>query len=247
MLGGVNLVLNHLVTVSMQTAPMVLVAAVIMMSSAARETRLEWLAVAIGLVLLEDFLLTGCWTAVPQPESWGQWNWTGKALALAGSVLVATLPQFGLANCGLTLKQNKGSGIAWLIGGIVCAAMLCVALYAGPGHPQTADTIAFHWTMPGLEEQLFYRGTLLFVLDRAFLARKTILGAEVGPGLLLSAVLLAGFHGLTRHDGNLDIKPLIFGTNLAAGLILGWLRARTGSLLAPLVVQNVGDGVFTLF
>lgn len=247
MLGGVNVVLNHLVTVSIQTAPMMIVAVFLLLSSASRETRSEWLVIALGLILLEDFLITSCWTMVPQPESWGPWNWTGKALALAGSVCVATLGTFGLANCGFTLRQKPGSGIAWLAGAIVCAGILCVAIYNGIGEPQSAGTIAFHWTMPGLEEQAFYRGTLLFALDRAFTARKTIFGVEVGAGVVLSAILLAGFHGLTRHDGNLDIKPLVFGANVAAGLFLGWLRVRTGSLLAPMVIQNVGDGVFALF
>lgn len=241
-----EVILNHLVTVGLQTGPMVAVAVVIMLSSASREVSLPWLGIALGLVLLEDFLLTGAWMLVPQPESWGQWNWTGKALALAGTICIATLPAFGLARCGFTWRQKPGSWLAWAVVATVCVGLLAVAVLNGDGRPDPADTIAFQWTMPGLEEEAFYRGTLLFALDRAFLARRDLYGARVGPAMLLGAILFGSVHGISRHAGTIEILPLIFASHFAAGLLLVWVRTRTGSLLAAVVGHNVGNGVFAL-
>ena len=50
-----------------------------------------------------------------------------------------------------------------------------------PGNPASGEDIAFQLTMPGLEEELFYRGILLFALDQAFTGRRRFLGS-IGDG-----------------------------------------------------------------
>ncbi len=47
-----------------------------------------------------------------------------------------------------------------------------------PGNPASGEDIAFQLTMPGLEEELFYRGILLFALDQAFTGRRRFLGSN---------------------------------------------------------------------
>ncbi len=56
---------------------------------------------------------------------------------------------------------------------------------------ETADfeTIAFQWTMPSIDEELFYRGVLLLMMNEAFTRRVTILGAPIGYGGLLTSLL----------------------------------------------------------
>jgi hypothetical protein len=50
-----------------------------------------------------------------------------------------------------------------------------------PDHERaSAETIAFQLSLPGLEEEPFYRGVLLLALDRAFAGRIRALGVEWG-------------------------------------------------------------------
>lgn len=86
-----------------------------------------------------------------------------------------------------------------------------------------ADQALGQLTMVALPEEAFYRGYLQTALDKAWPPRLRILGARVGPGLLVAAALFAVGHVLTQP----------FVTRLAVffpALVFGWLRARTGGI-----------------
>jgi membrane protease YdiL (CAAX protease family) len=91
-----------------------------------------------------------------------------------------------------------------------------------------ADQALGQLTMVALPEEAFYRGYLQTALDKAWPPRTKILGARVGPGLLVAAVLFAVGHVLTQP----------FVTRLAVffpALVFGCLRARTGGVGAGIV------------
>lgn len=240
---AVHLILNHLYTVGLQTGPMVLLGILLVLSSASREFAFRWALIAVALILIEDVLLTSLWLTIPQPASWGQWNWTGKALALAGSLLIATLPWFGLDAVGLRMFQAPGSGIAWIACAVVCVGIIATVLLFGGNPYQGTDTVIYQAGLAAPEEEIFYRGLLFVALDRAFLERREIYGAKVGPAVLLTALCFAMVHGLSRGGSEIDVRPILFGTYLIVGLFLGWVRARTGSLLAPIGVHVLGNAV----
>ena len=130
----------------------------------------RWLAVAAGLVFLNDLFLTNAYGLIPDALP-GQWNWQGKVLALVATLAIAAAPRFGWRQAGITLQQAPGSQRASLpIAVGYCAFFLAIALVFPDDRP-TAETIAFQLTMPGLEEELFYRGLLLLALDNAFTAQ----------------------------------------------------------------------------
>jgi membrane protease YdiL (CAAX protease family) len=238
---------NHLYTVALQTGPMALLGIILVLSSASREIALKWVLIAVGLILIEDVLLTSLWLTIPQPAGWGQWNWTGKALALGGSLLLATLPWFGLDAVGLRLYQAEGSGLAWIACGVVCVGIIATVLLFGGNPYQGTDTLIYQAGLAAPEEEIFYRGILFVALDRAFLERREVYGAKVGPAVLLTALYFAMVHGLSRGHGVIDVRPILFGTYLMVGLFLGWVRARTGSLLAPIGVHMLGNAVLAVF
>jgi membrane protease YdiL (CAAX protease family) len=71
---------------------------------------------------------------------------------------------------------------------------------------------------------------LLALLDRAFTARKAVLGASIGwSGAVVTLVFLA-LHGIGLGT--------LLGV-LPAALLYLWLRARTGSLVMPIVVHDL--------
>ncbi len=81
----------------------------------------------------------------------------------------------------------------------------------------------------GLPEEAFFRGFLQSSLDGSWKDKRwRVLGAEIGPGWVLSAVIFAVGHVLTIPN------PARLGVFFPA-LIFGWLRARTGGVGASIV------------
>ena len=72
--------------------------------------RLAWVAAAFAMVVVHDAFLTSWYGRIPPILEGLIWNWTGKLLALGVGLGLVFL--VGRRRCGLTLKQNEGSGIA---------------------------------------------------------------------------------------------------------------------------------------
>lgn len=201
----------------------------------------RWLLLATALVFLNDAALTRCYGLIPDLAG-GEWNWTGKLLALAITLAVASHPAFGWRRSGLTLHQRKGSLIPALL-----VALPVIALYvffALSGEEQaTIEAVAFQLTLPGLEEEPFYRGILLLALAEAFRGRTNILGADLGWGAILSSILFGLTHAFGFDDGSFAFDPLYFLLTAVPALLLVWMRERTGSLLLPILLHNFGNTI----
>lgn len=164
------------------------------------------------------------------------WNWSGHLLALAGVLWIASLlaRRAGLSwhEMGFTWIQRPGSvGPAlWVSAGALSLNALAMTLgsFRLPGVP--FETWLYQATLPGLVEEAAFRGVLLALLDRAFIPGKHLFGAPIGwAGVTVTLVFLA-LHGVTAGT--------VLGV-LPAALLYLWLRARTGSLMAPIVVHNL--------
>lgn len=206
----------------------------------------RWLLVAVALVVLHDALLTSGYGLVPNLLPQGDWNWQGKILALAATLIVASLPAFGWRRSALTLAQAAGS-----LKMAIPVVFLYIAFFAGiawlfPTPPATAETVAFQLTMPGFEEEAFYRGVLLFALGRAFAGRKRFLGVEWGWGALLSCVLFGLAHAFGFSDGQFSLEPVTMALTAIPSVIGVWLVLRTRSVLLPVVLHNFGNAITLL-
>jgi membrane protease YdiL (CAAX protease family) len=199
-----------------------------------------WLIIAVLLVAMNDALLTGVYGLLPDVIG-GEWNWQGKLLALSATLIIATLPAFGWRRSGLILAQEPGSlKAAMPVAALYCAFFVVIAL-AFPGGESTAEDIAFQLTMPGLEEEPFYRGILLFALDRAFTGRWHFLGVKWGWGALMSCFLFGLAHAFGFSDGSFSFDPITMALTAIPSFIAVWLRLKTGSLLAPILLHNFGN------
>ena len=202
----------------------------------------RWLLVAVGLVLFNNLLLSRGYRLIPDVFG-GHWNWTGKVLALAGTLAVASLPRFGWRRVGLTLAQHPGSLRAAIpVALLYCAFFLALAL-AFPSGPRRGEDVAFQLTMPGLEEEPFYRGILLFALDRAFRGRRRFLGVDWGFGALLSCFAFGLAHALSHSNGGFALDPSTMALTALPSLLAVWLRYRTGSLVLPVALHNFGNAI----
>jgi membrane protease YdiL (CAAX protease family) len=193
------------------------------------------LGLVVGLVRLDDLLSLG-----------------GALHSLVGVVFVL-LPILVLdrrgrpyARYGVRFGRPLGD-LAWVLGAMAIAfAPIAVC---GPWFWNVAGrSFHFSWPVgyPGAAiahlvvvagpEELFFRGYLMGRLDDLFGARGRfrLLGAEVGPALFAQAALFAIGHYAV------DLAPhrlLVFFPALA----FGWLRARRGSIVAPILFHAASN------
>ncbi|HWW10882.1 MAG TPA: CPBP family intramembrane glutamic endopeptidase [Brevundimonas sp.] len=203
-----------------------------------------WFGAVLLLMAAYDALLTRGYGHIPLHFWPSDWNWEGKAMALALSLAVALA--LGRHRVGLTLKQDpKGLPGALVLSAALVAVFLGLALYF-PGQGTDADTLAFQLTMPGLDEELFYRGVLLLMLNEAFRGPIRILGAPMGWGALISSVAFGLAHALGYSDGGFTFDAMAMLLTGGPALLLVWLREKTGSLLLPVVLHNFANSISLL-
>lgn len=207
----------------------------------------RWLALAAGLVLVNDPLLTNLYGALPDIFAGSAWNWQGKLLALAATLAIAAHPALGWRRAGLTLRQNPGSLRSCLpVVVLYCLFFLGLAL-SFPNEPASTERLAFQLTMPGFEEEPFYRGLLLLALNEAFRGRIRLLGIGWGWGAVLSCALfgLAHAFGYSAEDG-FSFDALTMALTAIPSFLAVWLRERSGSVLLPVVVHNFGNSILAM-
>lgn len=99
-----------------------------------------------------------------------------------------------------------------------------------PSHPFTfrwpgsvVDDVAGQLFVIALPEEAFFRGYLQTALEAAWRPKVRVLGAELGPGWLVSAAVFAVGHVLTAPS---PARLAVF----FPALVFGYLRARTGGI-----------------
>jgi membrane protease YdiL (CAAX protease family) len=122
------------------------------------------------------------------------------------------------------------------------AFSLAYLLAAGVVFPGTGFSFSADWWMMvfyqlfyvGLSEELFFRGYLQVRLDEVFGRPYRLWGTEWGLGLLGANLLFTLGHGVT--GGDLKHLSVFF-----PGLLFGWLQARTGATLAPVLFHGLSN------
>jgi membrane protease YdiL (CAAX protease family) len=183
--------------------------------------------------------------------------WAPKVAALGVSALLLSLRWPTLAEAGLRLPQ-PGTVRAVLPAVLLLATGLLVNAYLTR---QAARVLwlperVFYATLPGLQEELFYRGVLPGLLGRVFPRRIPLPGTRTSWGGIVGVLLFTLGHGLTfpgelaywLHSSLLGrylqawLSPAHFLSAdllyvLAMGSFFLWVRERTGSCWAAVAAH----------
>jgi uncharacterized protein len=89
--------------------------------------------------------------------------------------------------------------------------------------PSLGDQVLGQLLVIALPEEAFYRGYLQRAFDDVWRPSRRVLGAMLGPGILVTSAVFAVGHLLT------EVKPDRLAVFFPA-LVFGWLRARTGGI-----------------
>ncbi|WP_428262567.1 myxosortase family intramembrane protease [Haliangium sp.] len=98
------------------------------------------------------------------------------------------------------------------------------------------ELVAVQLVVVALPEELFFRGLLLTLLERVWPPTRRLAGGGIGWALVVSALAFALIH--LPKDG--DPRALM---TFFPGLLFGWMRSTTGSILAP-VLAHAASNVF---
>ena len=229
-----DLVLNAVFLAAL-TAPVLFV-----VLAAARARRWAPALLVLGLIALDDLAVTLPYWSGPLNVFGGSWNWDGKAYSLAWALAFAWFGPLSREECGLTLRQRPGSiRPAALATAALTAASFGLGLLFGGGAPDL-ETVAFQLTMPGLAEEIVFRGVLIGLLHRALPGDG--FAARIGP-VLITAVAFGLVHGLSVEGGVPSFDGLHFAYTFLGGLAYGWLRERTGSVAFPVLAHSLGNTI----
>ena len=91
--------------------------------------------------------------------------------------------------------------------------------------PKYLNMVLTQLLVVGLPEEYFFRGYLQTRLEQVWPSNRRLLGADVGLSLPVGAALFALGHLITDFNG---LRLAVF----FPGLVFGWMRQLTGSILA---------------
>lgn len=171
----------------------------------------------------------------------GNWNWDGKIYGLAcGIVLYFLFCRQFADNNFFTIKQNKEGSRSALK---VVLAVMCISLLGGIVNDNefNLETLLFQISMPGIDEEIMYRGVLLGLMCSAL---RTGNAAWRNPAIIINAILFGLVHALSLSDGALQINAMNFVWTGIIGYSFGYITIKTRSILIPMLTHNLYN--FTL-
>ena len=205
---------------------------VLVPKSARRRSAVGAIAWFAGIAIADDLLLAlpSVLTVIRLPGF--DYNWAGKFLSLAlGLASVYLLRIVTPSEAGWTSAQRPGSvrPAAIAVGSVLLLEMPLFWLMIDPAVPTIEDHV-FQLTMPGLSEELMYRGVLLALADRAAPPQWRVLGANMGWGAMATAVLFRAVHAVRLNsDWSVSVNWMAGLLPLLGGFVFAWLRAGPGA------------------
>jgi len=197
----------------------------------------------VAYVVLDDFVTGLPYTSEIFDLNPAHWNWAGKIYSILLSAAVIAWLRISADATGFMLPRRNVKWGAIALALLVPMGVVLALLYKPPA--PDAETVAFQLLMPGLAEELAFRGiapALLLGLVRGKSAPAQVPWVVV----LIAAVPFGAVHGLGYAEGafSLDLGSALW--TFSGGIIYGWLRFSTGSLLFPLLAHGLTNVAFHL-
>jgi membrane protease YdiL (CAAX protease family) len=169
----------------------------------------------------------------------GKWNWTGKIFAILGSsVFIMFYKRFDSKNYYLKLNQHPSFIQKGILVVLLIQLFKCITnYYFGSSLNGSFETILFQSTVPGLDEEIAYRGIMLGLLSNVLSPFRMKI---FHPAIIVKATLFGLVHGLVvtqSFELYFDIFPFL--NSFVLGIIWGWLTIRSGSILLSLISHNL--------
>ncbi|WP_326984299.1 CPBP family glutamic-type intramembrane protease [Chryseobacterium sp. MYb264] len=209
-----------------------------------KKGNLKFLLLFIALFLADTYIqiFSKQWI----PHFFGlKFAWPGKLFSLALSLsCIFFVNQKARTEIGFTASSHSRNqikyGILVFLGFLIFDFIFKLILFPKGGEFDL-ETFLFQATMPGLTEELLYRGIYLWIFDKVFLPRWNFKGIQFGWSFIIVTVLFGIAHGMVltpEHQFKFDLTTIVYLT-LISSLSLGILKKFSGNLIYPVMGHNV--------
>jgi len=176
-------------------------------------------------------------------------NWSGKLYSITFALIIMIFIKNIISSndIGLKLKQNKNS-IKFSLIFILFFFMVSTLSLFSKKSDFDANTLIYCVIMPGLNEELIYRGLLLGLLNKLFERKIKLLKTYFGWGTILVSIVFGLLHGFQLSDNfqfHFNLVTIIL-TGIY-GFIFALMRERSGSLVFPIIAHSTADFFNFLF
>lgn len=134
-------------------------------------------------------LIQACVLEIPRVDGFQHlhWSWQESLLSAAWPfLLVALVLGISLASIGVASRLRPGWPKPSIVAGVVALAVPAVFFVLGARRKLDAEGWAFLLTMPGLAEELVFRGVFQSLLNHVFGKPWRLANAEFGWGLVIT-------------------------------------------------------------
>lgn len=197
----------------------------------------------VAAIFLADLIL------VYLPLAYGSkgmaWAWQGKIFettAFLGIAMAIKLRD----KAGLVMPRR----LIWIPMGVLIGFLYSTGdfwkFFTGSLEARRSDLniISYELTMPGIAEELSFRGVMLGVMDEAFGRPVKFLGETFGVGYVATTTLFFLGHGLMFDEHwKLNVAVEMIPDFVIFGTLMCWLRYRSGSILPCVLVHNVNNAI----
>lgn len=177
------------------------------------------------------------------------WNWAGKILAFSGSVLFYLICAPFTPHNYVTLRQKtrRYSRILYLTLALYLAAVAYTWLFVNKAD-ERFTRLLFQLTMPGLDEELAFRGIMLGLLANSLKSSLRLGVISLGnPALIITATLFGFVHAFQiDQNWSFQFSWFEFVNTFTIALLLGWITIKSGSILVPVLIHNLLNSLPTL-
>ncbi len=166
----------------------------------------------------------------------GNWNWEGKIYGVIWGVVAYFIFRRLFNDYDFfTVKQNK-QGLKSALK--VVAVIISISILGGVVKDRdfNLETLIFQISMPGIDEEIMYRGVLLGLMCSA------LRGCGVAwrnPAIIINGVLFGLVHALSISDGALQFSTMNFVWTWILGYGFGYITIKTRSILLPMLTHNL--------
>jgi membrane protease YdiL (CAAX protease family) len=194
-----------------------------------------------SLVILDVALIE-----IPRVDGFQQLHWSWQECILSTAwpfLLVALVPGISLASIGVTSRFRPGWLKPSLVAGLLALAVPAAFSLLGVRKKLDTQGWVFLLIMPGLAEELVFRGVYQSLGNRVFGKPWRLAGAEFGWALIITAILFAGSNGLVAVDPQLHARIVLHAAiaPFMLSLVSGWIRERTDSVWPSVIGHNLSN------
>lgn len=184
-----------------------------------------------------------------------QWNYIGKLLELLWPLIfIYFLCVLNPKDAGLGFPKSLDILLVGFFIGAVFATSILLFDWHTHALPSdsliTYSTIIFQFTLPGLAEELVYRGFLYGLFNRLIAVKPRFISFPINSGIIFVSLLFILVHVINynRHEGRLVLSSSLptFIPLILMIIILGWLRIKSSTIWPGIICHNTANGLYFL-